>query len=61
MSSSFALDKSNGRIMGVCSGLARSTGIDLTLIRVVAVLVTLAVSGITLPLYLIAGLVAPQR
>ena len=59
--SSFALDKSNGRIMGVCSGLARSTGIDLTLIRVVAVLVTLAVSGITLPLYLIAGLVAPQR
>ena len=59
--SSFALDKSNGRIMGVCSGLSRSTGIDLTLIRVVAVLVTLAVSGITLPLYLIAGLVAPQR
>ncbi|TFI59468.1 PspC domain-containing protein [Sphingomonas parva] len=59
--SSFALDKSNARIMGVCSGLARSTGIDLTLIRVVAVLVTLAVSGITLPLYLIAGLVAPQR
>ena len=59
--SSFALDKSNGRIMGVCSGLARSTGIDLTLIRIVAVLVTLAVSGLTLPLYLIAGLVAPQR
>ena len=59
--SSFALDKSNGKLMGVCSGLARSTGIDLTLVRVVAVLVTLAVSGLTVPLYLIAGLVAPDR
>jgi phage shock protein C len=59
--SSFALDKTNGKIMGVCSGLSRSTGLDPTLIRVVAVLVTLAVSGLTLPLYVIAGLVASDR
>ena len=58
---SFTLDKTNGKFMGVCSGLARSTGVDLTLIRIGAVLVTLAVSGLTGPLYLIAGLVAPQR
>jgi phage shock protein C len=59
--SSFSLDKTNGKFMGVCSGLARSAGLDITLIRIGAVLVTLAVSGITIPLYLIAGLVAPQR
>jgi phage shock protein C len=59
--STFTLDKTNGKIMGVCSGLARSTGIDITLIRIGAVLVTLAVSGLTIPAYLIAGLVAPQR
>jgi phage shock protein C len=59
--SSFSLDKTNGKFMGVCSGMARSTGVDLTLIRVGVVLVTLAVSGLTIPLYFIAGLVAPQR
>lgn len=59
--SSFSLDKTNGKFMGVCSGLARSTGLDITLVRILAVLVTLAVSGLTLPAYLIAGLVAPQR
>ena len=59
--SSFTLDKTNGKFMGVCSGLARSTGVDLTVIRLGAVLVTLAVSGLTFPLSLFAGLVAPQR
>ena len=59
--SSFSLDKTNGKFMGVCSGLARSTGLDITIIRIGAVLVTLAVSGLTVPAYLIAGLVAPQR
>lgn len=59
--SSFSLDKTNGKIMGVCSGLARSSGFDITVIRIGAVLITLAVSGLTIPAYLIAGLVAPQR
>ena len=59
--SSFSLDKTNGKFMGVCSGLARCTGLDITIIRIGAVLVTLAVSGLTIPAYLIAGLVAPQR
>jgi phage shock protein C len=58
--SSFALDKTNGKMMGVCAGLARTTGADLTLIRIGAVVVTLLVSGMTIPIYFIAGLVAPK-
>ena len=59
--SSFALDKTNGKMMGVCAGLARSTEIDPVLIRIGLVALTLIVSGLTIPLYFIAGLVAPNR
>jgi phage shock protein C len=61
MNASFALDKANGRMMGVCAGIARSTGLDLTLVRVLAVVATIAVTGLTIPAYLAAGLVAPQH
>jgi phage shock protein C len=37
----FYLDRANGKVMGVCSGIADFTGWDPTLIRVGAVLVTL--------------------
>ena len=61
MNGSFTLDKANGKLMGVCAGLARSTGADVTLIRVLALAATLLVSGLTIPLYLLAGLIAPAR
>jgi phage shock protein C len=61
MNASYALDKANSKLMGVCSGLARSTGIDVTLVRVLVVLTTVLVSGLTIPVYLAAGLVAPAR
>src|SRR5690242_15527425 len=38
---SFYLDKSNGKLMGVCAGIADYTGWDATLIRIGLVLVTL--------------------
>jgi phage shock protein C len=38
----FALDRANGKILGVCAGLAEATGWDVTLIRVALVVVTLA-------------------
>jgi len=37
----FALDKANGKLMGVCAGIADVTGWDVTLVRVGFVLVTL--------------------
>ena len=36
----FYLDKRNGKWMGVCSGIADYTGVDVTLIRIGAVLLT---------------------
>ncbi|HEY0148085.1 MAG TPA: PspC domain-containing protein [Allosphingosinicella sp.] len=61
MTSAFAIDKANGKLMGVCSGLARSTGFDVTLVRVLVVAVTLCLTGLTIPLYIAAGLIAPAQ
>jgi phage shock protein C len=37
----FALDKANGKLMGVCAGIADATGWDATFVRVGFVLATL--------------------
>lgn len=58
---SYALDKINGKLMGVCSGLARSTGLDVTLVRIATVIVTLCLTGLTIPVYVAAGLIARAR
>lgn len=60
-SNSFRLNKSEGKIMGVCAGLADYSGIDLMLIRVLTVLLTLAGVGSTIILYLLVGLIAPSN
>ena len=60
-SNSFRLNKSEGKIMGVCAGLADYSGIDLMLIRVLTVLLTLCGVGSTIILYLIIGLIAPSN
>ena len=61
MNGHFALDKANGKLMGVCAGLARSTGADATLIRLLALVSVLALGGLAIPIYLAAGLIAPAR
>ena len=38
----FQVDRANGKIMGVCAGISAYTGVDVTLIRVAAVLITIA-------------------
>jgi phage shock protein C len=60
MTARFALDKRNARLMGVCAGFARWTGIDPTIVRVAAVLLTLLGVGSTVILYLLVGLIAPS-
>jgi len=45
MHSPYALDKGNAALFGVCAGLSRSTGWDLTLVRVGTVLATLCLFG----------------
>jgi phage shock protein C len=59
---SFALDKTNAKILGVCAGLARSTGWDLLLVRLGTVATTLFLFGpIGIVAYLLAGLIAENR
>jgi len=57
----FALDRGNGKVMGVCAGIARATGADATLVRLAAVLSLLLVGPIAFILYLVTGWVAPER
>lgn len=56
----YSLDRSNGKLMGVCAGLARTADLDPTLIRIAAVVALLALGPIAILLYLVAGWVAPD-
>jgi phage shock protein C len=62
MKKRFYLDKPNGRIFGVCSGIARHMGWDPTFVRVGVVLATL-LGGFpwTLIAYGAAAVIAKQR
>jgi len=58
----FYRDKINGKIFGICSGIADYTGIDVTVVRVAMVLLTLAgLSFVTIPGYIVAGFIAPAK
>jgi phage shock protein C len=58
---SFYLDKTNAKWLGVCSGIADYTGIDLTIVRIVTVLGTIFGSGALLIAYLIIAWMAPVK
>jgi phage shock protein C len=58
---SFYLDKQNAKWLGVCSGIADYTGIDITVVRVVTVLGTVFGSGALLIAYLIIAWMAPPK
>jgi len=54
----FRLDKTNAKIFGVCAGAGRYFDADPTLIRIALVLATVLLTGITIPLYIAAALIA---
>lgn len=54
----FHLDKYNGKIFGVCSGIANYFGINTTLVRVGFVLGTLIGFGSLILVYLAIALIA---
>ncbi|WP_324748879.1 PspC domain-containing protein [Sphingomonas sp. LY54] len=58
MNSRYALDKSNAKMLGVCAGLARWMDVDPLLVRVTMVLLTVFVSPVAIPAYLLTALVA---
>jgi phage shock protein C len=56
--SAFRLDRANAKMMGVCGGLARATGIDPLIVRISAVIMLLALGIEIAVLYFIIGWVA---
>ncbi len=62
MRKKFQLDRQNKKLMGVCAGIANSTGIDATIVRIAVVLATIA-GGFpwTVIAYLIAAMMAKPR
>ncbi|QDP18770.1 envelope stress response membrane protein PspC [Sphingomonas xanthus] len=57
----FYLDKRHGKLMGVCSGIADYTGLDVTLVRIMFVSAVVMSGGSVLPIYFIAGFIADDK
>ncbi|WP_068090975.1 PspC domain-containing protein [Novosphingobium rosa] len=55
---SFALSRSNRKLLGVCSGLSEYFDVDVMLVRIVFVLATLLGVGAPVLIYLAAALIA---
>ena len=54
----FEVDRDEGKVLGVCAGLAKTTGLDVTVVRIGAVLVALLVSvPWIVALYVVLGIV----
>jgi phage shock protein C len=61
MKQPFALDRSAGKLMGVCAGAAEATGADVTLVRVAALLSLFLLGPIGVLLYFVTAWIAPER
>jgi phage shock protein C len=57
----FYRDKQNGKIMGVCAGIADYTGVDVLWVRLGAIALVLMGAGIVIPAYFIAGFFANKK
>lgn len=57
----FYRDTVNGKVMGVCAGIADYTGMDVTLVRIMMVAAILLGSGSPVVLYFIAGWMTPKK
>jgi phage shock protein C len=57
----FYRDKKHGKIMGICAGIADYTGFDISLVRITMVAAIFLSSGSILPIYFLAGMIAPNK
>lgn len=57
----FYRDKLNGKLMGVCAGIADYTGVDVLWVRLGTVLLTLMGVGIIIPAYFVIGMFAEKK
>jgi phage shock protein C len=61
MKQPFALDRTRGQVMGVCAGASEATGIDVTLLRVGAVLSLFVLGPVSIFLYFVTAWISPER
>ena len=61
MNGRFLVNRNDGKIMGVASGLADYTGLDTTLIRLGFIAATLVTGPVMVLFYVLAGLLAPAK
>jgi phage shock protein C len=57
----FYRDKQNGKVMGVCAGIADYTGFDVSLVRICFIAALFMSGGGILPFYFIMGMVSPTK
>jgi phage shock protein C len=57
----FYRDKRNGKLFGVCAGIADYTGFDVSLVRVCFLAAVFMSGGGVLPFYIIAAMVTPTK
>ena len=57
----FYRDKINGKVMGVCAGIADYTGVDVTIVRIGMIMMTFLTSGTMVPIYFLTGVIAPRK
>ena len=57
----FYRDKRNGKLFGVCAGIADYTGFDVNLVRVCFLATVFMSGGSVLPFYVIAAMVTPNK
>jgi phage shock protein C len=57
----FYLDKQNGKLFGVCSGLADYTGIETLWLRIGVILLTMMTSGMVVVAYFLIAMMAPAK
>ena len=57
----FYRNKRQGKVNGICAGIADYTGLDVTLVRIMLVSAILIGAGALLPVYFIAGWIADDQ
>ena len=57
----FYRNKRDGKVNGICAGIADYTGLDVTLVRIMLVAAILVGGGALLPVYFIAGWIADDQ
>ncbi|MEO6579605.1 MAG: PspC domain-containing protein [Sphingomicrobium sp.] len=61
MNGRFLLNRQQGKVMGIASGLADWTGVDVLIIRLALILGTLITGPVVILLYILTGWLAADR